>query len=248
MDPLGEALPREPSVPDEAPTVRATETADEPSRWLALLFRPLADRRWDLILRATGAVALLAIPIALYLPQRIPLVWFALVSLPACGPLSPIIPVAFEPLIFEVSKYEGPIWVTAVSVCIYLYTEYINWHIYRWVLERDRLKTLKNRRFVRWGVDVFSRGPFVTVVIFAGAPLPFWAARVLALLRGYPVTRFLIAMAIGRTPRLYFLAWVGSQLRVSSVILVSVVSLATVGTFLAARGRRSPAPLLAAPD
>ena len=67
------------------------------SVWL----RPLGDRRWDLILRATGLAGLLGIALVLLVPSSAVLVWFAVMSLPANGPLSPLIPVAFEPLIME---------------------------------------------------------------------------------------------------------------------------------------------------
>jgi len=161
-----------------------------------------------------------------------------LVSLPACGPWSPVLPVAWEPLIFEVSKYESPLWVAATSLAICVYMEYINWHIYRWAVSLDALASVRDRRAVRLAVDYFGRAPAPTIAITALIPFPFWIIRVLALLRKYPLRRFLGAMTLGRAPRLLFLAWVGATLRVSTVILVAVIAIAAIAGILWTRGRR----------
>jgi membrane protein YqaA with SNARE-associated domain len=203
--------------------------------------RPRGDRRWDLFLRATGLMALAAIPLAIYCPQKIPLVTFVLVALPACGPWSPVIPIAFEPLIFEVSKYESPLWVAGVALGICLYTEYVNWHIYRWIVSLEALAKVRRRRFVQLAVTYFGRSPFVTVVIAAMAPFPFWVIRVLAILKPYPLRRYLVAMAMGRAPRLLLLAWLGAQLQFSSVILMAVVAGAAMAAIIISRTQRSEA-------
>ena len=60
------------------------------------------ERRWDLVIRSAGVAALLGIPTIIIYPRSIPLVWLAVLSIPANSPLSPIIPAAFEPLIYVV--------------------------------------------------------------------------------------------------------------------------------------------------
>ena len=214
----------------------------EPSRprpWYDVFVRSRGTRQWDYFLRATGVVALLAIPVAMFVPDKIPLVWFVLVSLPACGPWSPILPVAFEPLIFEIAKYEPPLVVAPVALCICLYTEFVNWHIYRWVVGHDKLAALRDHRLVQLGVKYFSRAPFLTVAILSIGPWPFWTLRILAIIKKYPLNRFMLALAIGRTPRLLVLAWVGAQLKVSSVILIAVVAFAAVAAVLVGAGRKA---------
>ena len=98
------------------------------------LTKPRGDRRWDLFLRATGLAALVLIPIPLLFPSTAPLVWLAIVGIPANSPLSPILPTAFDPLIIEIGKYAPAFTVTCVATGIYMYTEFLNWHIYVWVL------------------------------------------------------------------------------------------------------------------
>jgi len=185
--------------------------------------RPLGDGHWDLILRATGVGGLLGIALVLLVPGSAVLVWFAVMSLPANGPLSPVIPAAFEPLIMEAAKYEHPLSVAVVGLAAYMFTEYVNWYLYAWALSRDRLAGVGSKRWARWGIDRFSRAPFTTTIMFAFTPLPFWVARCLAILDHYPVRRFMAATAVGRFPRILLYAWLGAVLQLPTVALLAVL-------------------------
>ncbi|HET8625226.1 MAG TPA: hypothetical protein VFM14_16820 [Gemmatimonadales bacterium] len=204
---------------------------------MSIWLRPLGGRHWDLILRATGLAGLIGIALVLLVPESAVLVWFAVMSLPANGPLSPLIPAAFEPLIMEAAKYEKPLAVTAVGLAAYMFTEYVNWHIYAWALSRERLAGVGKSRWLRWGIDRFGRAPFTTIVVFAFTPLPFWVARCLAIFDRYPVGRFMVATAVGRAPRILIYAWLGAALQVPTVALAAVL----VGSLLlAVPWRRRP--------
>ncbi len=189
------------------------------------LTRPRGDRRWDLFLRWTGIAALVGYPVLYLFPNSAPLVWLALVGIPANGPLSPILPTAFDPLIMEIGKYAPAIQTTLVAVGIYMYTEFINWHIYAWVLNWDRMAAFRGNRVVRWGTARFAVAPMTTVIFFAVTPLPFWVVRSLAILREYSISRFMIATAIGRFPRFFIYAWLGATLSVPTYIIVAVIVL-----------------------
>jgi membrane protein YqaA with SNARE-associated domain len=185
--------------------------------------RTRGDYRWDLFLRATALAGAILIPIALLFPESIPLVWLAVVGVPANGPLSPILPTLWDPLIIEAGKHAPALAVTMVALGVYMYMEFVNWHIYAWVITWKRLAAVRQSRAVRWGVDRFGRAPGTTVVFFAVTPMPFWVVRCLALLRGYPIGRFMVATAIGRFPRFFMYAWLGSTLSVPTWALVVVI-------------------------
>lgn len=189
------------------------------SIWL----RPIGNRHWDLILRATGAAGLAGIALVLLIPGSAVLVWFAVMSLPANGPLSPVIPAAFEPLIMEAAKYERALPVSIVGLAAYMFSEYLNWHLYAWALRWDRLAGVGTNRWVRWGIERFARAPFTTIIVFAFTPFPFWVARCLAILDRYPVGRFMAATVIGRFPRILLYAWLGAVLQVPTVGLAAVL-------------------------
>jgi len=190
---------------------------------LAVLLRPRGDRRWNWFLRGTVIAAGSGIGLAIALPTAIPLVWLAVLSIPANSPLSPILPTVFEPIIIEAGKFADPWSVSFVALGGYMYTEYINWHLYAWVLEGERATWLRRQGWVQKSVEYFARAPFTSVVVFAFTPLPFWVARGLAILRGYRLTPFLLATAVGRWPRFFLYAWLGSAVGIPAWVLLAVI-------------------------
>ena len=203
-------------------TFLATVSGRVRTSW-RFLVAPRGSRQWDLMVRAIGMVALVAIPLTLVFPRLVPLAWLAVLSLPASGPLGPVLPAALEPLVMEAAKYEKAIWVTLVALSTYVYMEFVNWHIYAWVLNRDELSRLRDHRRVQSAVRFFARAPFWTVVVVAASPFPCWVVRVLAVLHAYPMRPYLIATGIGRLPRIYLYAWLGAVLRVPTVILLAII-------------------------
>jgi uncharacterized membrane protein YdjX (TVP38/TMEM64 family) len=203
------------------------------------LVRPRGDRRWDWFLRGTVVAGIVGVVVALALPATIPLVWLTVLGIPANSPLSPVLPTAFEPLIIEAAKFASPLVVSFTALGVYMYTEYVNWHLYAWVLHGERAGWLRRQPWVERSVDYFARAPFVSVVVFAFTPLPFWAARGLAILRGYSLRSFLLATVIGRWPRFFLYAWLGHALHVPTLVLVLVIVAggATVFATRLARGQ-----------
>jgi uncharacterized membrane protein YdjX (TVP38/TMEM64 family) len=151
------------------------------------------------------------------------LVWLAVFAVPANSPLSPVIPAGFEPLIIEAAKHAPVLSVTLVALGAYMYMEYLNWHVYAWVLGTKVFGGVREHRWVRRGIDWFARAPFWTVIFFAVTPLPFWAIRSVAILGAYSLARFMAATAIGRFPRILFYAWVGAVFRIPTWILIAVI-------------------------
>jgi len=148
-------------------------------------------------------------------------VWLAIVGIPANGPLSHILPTAFDHLIIEIRKYAPAFTVTCVATRIYMYTEFLNRHIYVWVLNWERLDGFRKNRWVGWWVDRFATAPITTIILFATTPLPFWVARALAILHRYPRRRFMLATAAGRFPRHFVYAWLRSALSIPTYFLVA---------------------------
>lgn len=203
------------------------------------LLRLHGDRRWDWFLRGTVVAALLGAVLAFALPAAIPLVWLTVLGIPANSPLSPVLPTAFEPLIIQAGKFASPLAVSLTALGVYMYTEYVNWYLYAWVLQGDRAGWLRRQRWVERSVAYFARAPFVSIVVFAFTPLPFWAVRGLAILRRYSLRSFLLATAIGRWPRFFLYAWLGYELHVPAIVLVLVIvgGAATVFATRWARGQ-----------
>lgn len=153
---------------------------------------------------------------------------FFLLALFVHGPLSPLLPTAFEATLLYYAKLY-PAWVLAlVGTAGASVAEAVNYRLIDWAAELPKLATLRNRRAVRWSIDAFLRAPFWTTVIVIFSPIPDSAVRILAPLGRYPLTKFLAAIALGRFPRLLLIAGFGLLVTVPTWLLVST-SVALVG-------------------
>jgi MoaA/NifB/PqqE/SkfB family radical SAM enzyme/membrane protein YqaA with SNARE-associated domain len=208
----------------------------------AFLTKPRAEGRWTLFVRGTGLVGLIGIPVLLIWPDLGPLVCFGLLAVPANSVAGPLVPISFELLIVEAAKHDTAIAVAAVATAVYMYMEYLNWHLYRWILAFDRFAALRDRRWMQRSVHTFSRFPFLTVMLFAFTPLPFWAVRVVAVLGNYNISRFMLATMIGRAPRFYIYAWAGSLLQVPTILLILAFGAVAVVITMTRSRRGRPIP------
>jgi len=137
------------------------------------------------------------------------LVTFFALALLVHGPVSPFLPTAFEATLLYYARLY-PAWLLAlVGTLGASIAESVNYRLVDWAAELPKLARLADRRWVRWSVAAFRRGPFWTTVIVIFSPIPDTAVRVLAPLARYPLPRFLGAVALGRFPRLLLIAGVG---------------------------------------
>jgi uncharacterized membrane protein YdjX (TVP38/TMEM64 family) len=92
------------------------------------------------------------------------------------------------------------------------------------------------RRAVRW----FGVQPFWTVVLCAFTPIPFWMARTCAVVVHYPLARFALATVIGRFPRMYLWALLGSAVpfSVPQIAITGAIVVVLLAAVAAQRGRR----------
>ena len=186
----------------------------------------------DVFLRGSAGLALLAIYALLRWPAAGPLVGFVFVTVLLNGPLSPLLPAAYEPVLMVAGRVYAPSLIALVGVAGILAIEYLNYYLYRLAILHPHAGTVRQSRLVARTLALFERQPFFTVWLCAWSPLPYWAVRVLAPLAGYPVNRYLLATFLGRAPRLWFFAALGTVVPVSTQLLV----MATVTMVAAALG------------
>jgi uncharacterized membrane protein YdjX (TVP38/TMEM64 family) len=173
------------------------------------LSRRLGDATWDAILRGTGLLGVVAIGLVLWLPGTAAVVVFVLLSLSCHGPLSPFLPGAYEPILLFYGQLFPPVIVALVGAIASAAAEYLNYHLYRTVLDRSGLDRLLRGDVARPVTKLFARRPFLATWICAWSPLPDWAARILAAHGGYSIRRYLAAVLAGRIPKFWLLAQLG---------------------------------------
>lgn len=208
-----------------------------PARAWRFLTRARGNRLWDAVVRGTGALGLLGIGLVLLVPAAGPLVGFGIVTIWITGPLSPLFPVGYEPILMLFGRVYAPLLIAAVSMVVQLYVEFTNYHLHRKVLELDVTRRFRESRIVDRLRELFDRRPFFTVWLCSWSPVPYWVVRILGPLSGYPVKRYLAATVLGRFPKLWFFAALGTFWSVSDRLLLAVVAGSLV-VGLALYGRR----------
>ena len=192
----------------------------------ALLKRRYGNAAWDGIVRASGVVALVALPVSLYLEAG-ELTGFVLVTMWVNGPLAPFLPATYEPILMLFGRMYPPLLIATLGIVGLLYVEFLNYHLYRRVLHLKKLRRMRESAVLRRLVNLFGRAPFFTVWICSWSPLPYWSVRILSPLAGYPVGRHLLATFLGRFPRLWFFAALGLYWHISagSLLMISAVAM-----------------------
>lgn len=213
-----------------------------PVRIAWLWRRRYGNVTWDGVLWLSGLAALAAIPITLFVPQVSGLVGFGVITIWVNGPISPILPATYEPLLMLFGRIYAPLAVAVVGVAGTLYVEYLNYHLYGRVVRLGALTGMRESGVVRWLVTLFKRAPFFTVWLCSWSPLPYWPMRFVSPLAGYDVKRHLWATFLGRMPRLWFVAWLGVWWDIS-IGLLALISVASIGIAVAVYVTRRVATL-----
>jgi uncharacterized membrane protein YdjX (TVP38/TMEM64 family) len=189
------------------------------------LLRARGTPQWDVVLRGSLVVALVALYPTWRWPEVAGLVAFLGITIFVNGPLAPLLPATYEPILMVTGRAYSPLLVAAVGVVGTLYVEFLNYHLYRAAILRPEAAVLRDSRVLRFIVAVFKKSPFFSVWLCAWSPLPYWAVRILAPLARYPVRPYLVATLLGRAPRLWFFAALGLFVRIPTSLLVAVTAL-----------------------
>ena len=183
---------------------------------------------WDAVLRATGILALVAIYPALRWPDVAVLTGFLCLTLFVSGPISMVLPAAFEPMLMVAGRLYDPLLVTLLAVTGNLYMDYVNYHVYGAVMRHGRLEAARSSWVVRKTLALFQRSPFFAVWLCAWSPIPYWIVSVLAPMSHYSMRKYLFATFLGRAPRVWFFATLGLVVPVSTQVLATCAIAAIV--------------------
>lgn len=108
-----------------------------------------------------------------------------------------------------------------------------DWHFMRRAFRLQALDRLRKHRLFLKAERWATVAPFLTTAAFAGFPVPFTIVRVLMPLSGYPISRYVAAVALGRFPRIFVIATFGEFVEIPDkvliVLLVAGVVMAAVG-------------------
>src|SRR2546430_727053 len=69
---------------------------------------------------------------------------------------------------------------------------------------------------------LFARAPFAVIALSGLTPLPFFPFKALAFTTGYPLGRYLVAVAARSVPRYALLAWLGLVVRLPTWLIAAL--------------------------
>lgn len=123
--------------------------------------------------------------------------------------LIPVVP--HEPVFLYFSKFYKPLTVTLVALFGTLATEFINYHVFSFFKETKPLQNVQNAGFVKKLIALFNKAPFLALWVAGFTPIPFYPFRFLVVLAGYPLVKYLLSIALSRTPRFFLFALFGHK-------------------------------------
>jgi membrane protein YqaA with SNARE-associated domain len=127
-----------------------------------------------------------------------------------------------EPIIFYYSKYFSPFSVTLAALLGTLFAEYLNYMLVTMFLKIPKVDELRKHKTFEKATHYFLKLPFVSLVIAAITPVPFYPFRVIAPASEYPLKKYLLALIVGRTPRFYILAYFGFAVPLPNEIIIGL--------------------------
>jgi len=130
--------------------------------------------------------------------------------------------VPHEPVVIWFGGAYG-IWATAViATAGTVAAGWVDHRVFVPLIERVQDKPFFAAGTVGWLRGRFSHWPFLVLAVSGISPLPFFPFKAMAFAEGYPVGRYLLAVAVGRFPRYVLLAWLGIVVRIPTWVLVAV--------------------------
>lgn len=132
-----------------------------------------------------------------------------------------------EGIILYAAQHYPAMTVTGVVIGALLIAEVLNYHIIIAIGKVEWIQLFIDHESFRKTIELFNRAPFSTTVIAAFTPLPFLPVRLLAPLSGFPLAKYICAVACGRLPRIYLIALFGYTfiLPLWLLIVITVVPL-----------------------
>jgi len=119
----------------------------------------------------------------------------------------------------------------AVGNCIAAFVEY---RLLLWIFSKTELQhRLETSRIFQRFSYYFRRMAFVCLIFTGFTPIPFEPFRFAAILAGYNLTLYLLAVLLGRFPRYYLMALLGDQFQIPTryliILLILLLAIPVVG-------------------
>ena len=202
-----------------------------------------SGKLWGNYLRTAGVIASGVLLTCVLLPGYRDLALLFFYSIPA----NSVVPVPHEPAMMWFGRFYDPLLVAVVAAVGTSLACFPDYRVVNFAFRNRRIQKIRSSDAYVDAVGYFLKAPFLCVLVAAFAPfIPFYIFRVLSPSSGYSLRRYTTAVFLGRLPRYYLFALMGTALTVPNLIIVGG-GILLVCTYLCTRVKRHMAGRAALP-
>ena len=169
-----------------------------------------------LLYSAVGASALLALLAVLLPSARLMIAFFLYTATLNSG----LIPFPTMTAVIFLGKNYSPLLVAAVGTAGSAVSSIIVYYLMTKLSKKESLKKIENSRIIRSWKTLAGKSPFLSLVVFNAIPIPIEPARFLAIFNRYSVTKYAVAISLGRFVRYFLLAALGGTFQIPNGVLI----------------------------
>ena len=119
--------------------------------------------------------------------------------------------VPYDPAVIFFARFHEPLFIAFVGVAGILASEVINYTCFEYIVDRKFFDKILKHKFIVKLTRLFNKAPFWTMLIVAFTPIPIYPFRFLVVMARFPLLKYLLALFVGRLPRLYLIALFGHR-------------------------------------
>jgi len=117
--------------------------------------------------------------------------------------------IPYDPAIIFFARFHEPLFIALVGVAGILASEIINYTCFKYIVDRKFFDKVLKHKFIVKLIRLYNKAPFWTMLIVAFTPVPIYPFRFLVVMARFPLLKYLLALFLGRLPRLYLIALFG---------------------------------------
>jgi len=134
-----------------------------------------------------------------------------------------LVPIPTYPFILYVS-HDYAVWlIVLVGTIGSTISAIIEYYFIDFLMRFDRFARLKETEGYHKYIKYFDRFSFRSIMLASVLPLPLDVIRIMAIMRRYAKWKYLTATFIGRIPRIFIFALLGSQLAYTKTIAIALL-------------------------
>ena len=169
-----------------------------------------------LLYSAISSSVLLAILAVLLPSARLMIAFFIYTATLNSG----LIPFPTMTAVIFLGKSYSPLLVAAVGTVGSAVSSIIVYYLVTKLSEKESMKKFENSRIIGSWKTLAGKSPFLSLVVFNAIPLPVEPSRFFAIFNRYSMTKYVLAISLGRFVRYFLLAALGGTFQIPNGVLI----------------------------